>query len=98
MTYRLVVRRIAQEEFDDAFDWYEKQRAGLGVQFAEQVQAAFRQISRQPEIHPPVIRDIRRARIARFPYTLIYRVRGDRVIVLGVFHDRRDPKRWQGRN
>jgi hypothetical protein len=41
MTYRLVVRRIAEEKFDEAFDWYEKQRTGLGVQFAEQVRAAF---------------------------------------------------------
>lgn len=60
MNYRLVVRRIAQEEFDEAFDWYEKQQKGLGVQFAERVREAFAKISARPEVHPTVLRDVRR--------------------------------------
>lgn len=98
MSYRVVVRRIAQEEFDDAFDWYEKQQKGLGVQFADRVRETFTQISARPEIHPTVLRDVRRALVRRFPYSVIYRLRNDCVIVLGVFHHRRDPRRWQGRS
>jgi hypothetical protein len=39
MTLPIVLRREARAEFDEAFDWYEQQRAGLGVEFAERVQA-----------------------------------------------------------
>jgi len=33
MSLPIVFRVEAQAEFDEAFDWYEQQRAGLGVEF-----------------------------------------------------------------
>lgn len=97
MSSLLVIRRKAREEFDEAFDWYERQRAGLGVEFAGRVQAVFDSIAATPELHPPVFRDARKALVRPFPYSVIYRVRGGRVVVLAVFHHKRDPKGWQSR-
>jgi len=34
MSLPIVFRVEAQAEFDEAFDWYEQQRAGLGVEFS----------------------------------------------------------------
>ena len=39
MTLTIVLRPVARAEFDEAFDWYGQKRAGLGVEFAERVQA-----------------------------------------------------------
>jgi hypothetical protein len=33
----LILQTAAQAEFDDAFDWYEAQRPGLGVTFAARI-------------------------------------------------------------
>ena len=44
-----------------------------------------------------VHKDVRRAFMRRFPYGVFYRVEEDQIIVVGVFHARRDPKRWQAR-
>ena len=97
MRLRVVLRRQAQAEFDKAIDWYEEQSSGLGVEFANRVQDAFDRIASMPEIHPPVYRDVRQALVRRFPYVIFYRVRGERIVVLAVFHSKRDPKIWKSR-
>ncbi len=97
MSYRLVIRRKARADFDEAFDWYEQQRTGLGVEFAERVQVVFDRITATPEIYARVFQEIRQARVRPFPYSVFYRIRDDRIVVLAVFHNKRDPKIWQSR-
>ena len=45
MSLPVVLRPEARAEFDEAFDWYEQQRSGLGVDFVTQVQEVFDRIS-----------------------------------------------------
>ena len=85
-------------EFDEAFDWYERQRPGLGVEFVERVQDAFDRISRAPELHAIVHRDIRRALVRKFPYSVFYRIRDGQIVVLAVFHGKRNPNVWKRRD
>ncbi len=97
MTLPIVLRQEARAEFDEAFDWYEQQQVGLGVEFAERVQAVFDRISPMPELHAIVHREVRKALVRRFPYAVFYRVRAGRVVVLAVFHAKRDPELWKSR-
>jgi len=94
---RVVLRPEARAEFDDAFDWYERQRPGLGVDFVAHVQAVFDEIAARPEMYAAVLQDARRATVRRFPYSVYYRIEPQRVVVLAVFHSRRDPKIRQER-
>jgi plasmid stabilization system protein ParE len=98
MSLLIVLRDEAQAEFDEAFDYYEGQRPGLGVEFVAQVQRVFDRISVNPLMHSPVLGDVRKAVVTRFPYCVFYRAHADRVEVLAVFHSRRDPAIWQGRS
>jgi plasmid stabilization system protein ParE len=98
VTLPVVLRDEAQAEFDEAFDWYEGQRAGLGVDFAARVQDVFDRISANPAIHAVVFADVRKAVVARFPYCVFYRADATRVEVIAVFHTRRDPSIWQSRS
>jgi toxin ParE1/3/4 len=91
------LRAEAQAEFDEAFDYYEGQRAGLGVAFVERVQEVFDRISNHPLIHSVALADVRRALVARFPYVVYYRPHDDRIEILAVFHTSRDPSIWQAR-
>ncbi|MBV8076199.1 MAG: type II toxin-antitoxin system RelE/ParE family toxin [Planctomycetaceae bacterium] len=97
MSLPVVLRRKAQAEFDEALDWYERQQAGLGVEFADHVQAVFDRISATPEMHAVVYRDVRKALVRQFPYSVFYRIRADRVVVLTVFHNKRNPNIWKSR-
>jgi plasmid stabilization system protein ParE len=98
MSLPIVLRRAARVEFDEAIDWYEQQRPGLGDDFAEAVQDVFNKISATPLIHATVLRDIRRGNVQRFPYSVYYRVKPKWVVVISVFHNRRDPRIWQTRS
>lgn len=67
MSFTVVPRRLARVEFDEAFDWYESQRGGLGVAFANELNAVFNRISAKPELHAVVHQDVRGARVRDFP-------------------------------
>jgi plasmid stabilization system protein ParE len=97
MSLPVVLRAEAQADFDDAFDWFERQRPGLGVDFAARVQEVFDRISANPLLHQVVFKDVRRAVVKRFTYSVFYRVEASQVLVLAVFHSKRDPSIWQGR-
>ena len=97
MSLPVVLRDEAQAEFDEAFDFYEGQRPGLGVKFAAQVQTVFDLIGATPQMHAVVFADVRKAAVARFPYRVFYRAEATQVQVLAVFHSARDPAIWQGR-
>jgi plasmid stabilization system protein ParE len=97
MSLPVVLTPEAEDELDEAAQWYEQQAAGLGVDLVAKVRVALASIGAIPTIHAPVYRDIRRAMIRRFPYSVFYRVHPDRIEVLAVFHNRRDPSIWQGR-
>jgi toxin ParE1/3/4 len=97
MSLPVVLRDEAQAEFDEAFDYYEAQQAGLGADFVARVQQAFDRIGANPLTHRVVYSDIRKAVVTRFPYVVFYRPHADRVEVLAVFHTSRNPSIWQGR-
>jgi plasmid stabilization system protein ParE len=97
MSLPVGLRPEARAEFDEAFDWYEQQRPGLGLDFAAQVQEVLDRISATPELYAQVFEDVRRAVVQRFPYAVFYKIELPQVVVLAVFHGRRDPKSWQAR-
>lgn len=97
MSLSIVLRDEAQAEFDEAFDYYENQRPGLGADFVARVQQVFDRISANPLLHGVVFSDIRKAVVTRFPYCVFYRPGAARVEVIAVFHSKRDPSIWQGR-
>ena len=97
MNLPVVLRRAARDEFDAAIDWYERQSSGLGSLFGDRVEAVFERISSTPEMHAAVYREIRRAPIRGFPYSIYYRIRGGRIVVLAVFHNKHNPQVWKSR-
>jgi plasmid stabilization system protein ParE len=74
-----------------------RNRPGLGAQFVAEVDSAVRLAATHPERFPLKHADIRRAPVRRFPYALFYRVESGRIVVLAVFHGRRNPRTWQTR-
>jgi hypothetical protein len=67
MNYVLVFRPEVREEVNEAYDWYEKQKLGLGDEFLDCVEQTLNQICSRPELYQTVYRDIRRA-VINFEY------------------------------
>jgi plasmid stabilization system protein ParE len=97
MSLPVVLRLEARLEFAEAFDWYERQRPGLGRDLAACVEQAFIRIAQTPELGERVFRHVRRVVVHRFPYSVYYTVEPERIVVIAVFHGRRDPRVWQAR-
>jgi len=87
----------AEADVEGAYHWYERMRDGLGADFLLCVEEALEKISRDPIAYPVVHKDVRRTLIRRFPYGIFYVVEEQEIVVLAVFHGRRDPKQWQSR-
>ena len=97
MSRRLIVRPEAEAEMAGAFDWYEDRSPGLGSEFLLCVDAVLSSIQRNPQQFPRVHRIVRRALTRRFPYEVFFVEDDDRVVVLSVFHAKRNPKIWKKR-
>jgi plasmid stabilization system protein ParE len=87
----------ARAEFDNDADRYERQQAGLGVDFVAKVGDVLRRIAANPRLHAVVYQDVRKAVVKRFPYVVLYHEEPGEVIVIAVFHTSRDPSVWQAR-
>ena len=76
MSGRVRLDPRAAVEVEEAAEWYEHQRAGLGRD---------------------LVLDVRRVRVRRFPYQVVYVTLDDDIVVIAVAHDRRRPGYWASR-
>lgn len=87
----------AELELDEAVAYYDLKKAGLGTEFACDIQAAIHAISERPQAWKPLRRSIRLYLLKRFQYGLVYRVAGNVATVYAVMHLKRRPGYWRTR-
>jgi len=85
---------IATQELDDAVEWYDRQSAGLGHQFLDELDRVVHRIKSYPDSCQELTPGLRRALISRFPYGLIYTHEPDAIVVVAVAHLHREPRYW----
>lgn len=98
MSLPLDFHPAVRDEIDDAHDWYEQRRSGLGRDFLDEVERVLAEITANPSRYGFADADVREGQLNRFPSAIYYRVLADRIRVLAVYHTSRDPSRWQSRN
>jgi toxin ParE1/3/4 len=95
--YRLVAQPRADLDVVAAYQWYESERVGLGMEFLDQLSAAYDRIAEDPLRYQDLESGIRRVLFRRFPYAVYFAIEADLVVVLAVLHVSRDPAEWQRR-
>ncbi len=95
--YRLVAEPELDLDIAAAFDWYEKEHAGLGYEFLGELRATYNRIADGPLKYQHLRSGIRRALVRRFPYGVYFAIEDDVIVVLAVLHVSRDPAEWQRR-
>ena len=97
--YSVRFTQAARSELIDAQDWYEREAHGLGRRFLRAVDQVAERISANPLQFSVVYKNVRRALLRRFPYSLLYIIEDDTntVLVIACFHASRDPSHWQRR-
>ena len=97
MSRPIIFRPLAKAELDEAIHWYEKQKAGLGLDLRVAVEQMLIRMADAPERFRAVRGEVRRALLQRFPYAIHFLPEPKAIIVVAVFHTKRDPRRLEGR-
>ena len=97
MSKKLIIRPEAEEELNQAYQWYESQRKGLGDDFLLCVEGGLARLNRNPELYRKIHGDIRRLLIGRFPFGIFFIENEQHISILAVLHARRNPGTWRDR-
>jgi plasmid stabilization system protein ParE len=88
--------RPAEAEAGEAALYYNKE-AGLGKAFLDDLEKRIMLLRRSPEIGTPIGHRVRKFVLSRFPYSIIYYIHGEMIIIAAVAHHKRKPNYWSDR-
>ena len=97
MSFHVVIEPEARADLAAAFEWYEGQLEGLGLELIASAEATLTLLERSPEIYQILHGEFRRAPIRRFPFAFFYITHEKHVRIVAVFHYRKDPEGWKER-
>lgn len=87
----------AEAELAEAVTYYNYQRVGLGDEFLVDLLGVIDRIQRYPHAWPHIAQKVRRCRLRRFPYGVLYHLRDHEIFVVAVAHMHRKPMYWRER-
>ena len=88
---------LADLELNEASYFYNAESPGLGTVFLDEAERTIDRILEHPDAGILVARSVRRRLIPRFPYGVLYRIKGNQVRILAIMHQKRRPFYWQNR-
>jgi len=95
-SFRVLFHPDAVIDAREARLWYARVDAALGDAFADELDNAIGRIAETPLTWVHAAND-QRYLLHRFPYSIVYRLRGEEIHVLAVAHLRRKPGYWRDR-
>lgn len=90
-------RKEATAELSMAVDYYNKERPGLGYEFALEIRNALKRIKAFPDAWPLLTPNIRKCIVNRFPFAILYHKDYDYILIVAIMHLKRKPGYWEGR-
>jgi len=87
----------AFEEYGEAASWYETREPGLALRFVSEVEDAIGRILDGPERWRLVEDDVRRCLTHVFPYSILYTIEPNFVLIVAVAPCARKPGYWKER-
>ncbi len=81
-------------EFRESVEWYESGAKGFGLRFTDEIDSTIERIRLNPDLYRKVTGNIRRIQVNRFPYSVFYTTEDDTLVILRIFHNKRNPVQW----
>ena len=89
--------QAAKEELLNARDYYDDLNFGLGKSFILEIEKTVTIITKNPFAYPIIRKNIRKAVIMKFPYSILYIIEKDIIYLLAIMHQKRKPLYWKNR-
>jgi len=87
----------ARIEIVDSTVFYEKRISNLGEKFVNEIEHTIQIITQWPEIGNKIDNVFRKIVLNKFPYSLIYTIETDRILVVATAHHSKKPGYWRNR-
>ena len=91
---KVVLLRAGEIEFWESVDYYERQSAGLGIRFKEEVDRFLERIAADPLLPRLRRKGYRRVNLSVFRHYIAYIIRADVLWVVAICHSHRKPEFW----
>jgi plasmid stabilization system protein ParE len=88
--------RPAAAEVDEAVEYFDQQRDGLGNRFEQDLLDVVTFVTERPLAGSP-LKGVRKFRLRTFRYNVIYVVDTEEIVIVAVAHHRRRPGYWRNR-
>ena len=95
MSHTIVLRLKAEKAIDRAAGWYETRNPRASRAFLDAIDAALEKVAENPYQFPLIKRNLHRAIVTGFPYSLLFRLTETEVVVTTCVHFRRHPRHWR---
>src|SRR5262245_42616536 len=97
MTREVIFHIEAEAEVVQALEWYAERSALAARAFVHELSHVVRLAVRSPETWPRAFGNTRRIVFPRFPFDLVFRLRGEALEIVALAHQRRQPSYWADR-
>jgi plasmid stabilization system protein ParE len=95
--YKIIYRKKADADINQAKNWYENQKEGLGDDFHNEVkELASKYLTKHPKIYQIAYQNKRFFSLNRFQHKVIYIINEikNEVVILAVQHHKQHPQNW----
>jgi plasmid stabilization system protein ParE len=96
MIYLLRLHPLIQQDFDEAYGWYEDQQKELGERFSNAIRGKIEQILLRPQVYGSRgNKKFREAKVEFFPYVIVYKIneRKKEIYISSIHHNSKHPKK-----
>jgi plasmid stabilization system protein ParE len=88
----------ARTDLREGRAFYRRRSPLAALSFAHDIEGALKQIAEAPQRYPEGEHGTREFVLPRrFPFSIVYKVRGDQVTIVAVAHQSREPGYWHHR-
>ena len=77
--------------------WYEEQLQGLGNRFFNELEDSYTAIQNFPDTWANFQYGFKRYILNKFPFSILYKVTDEKIVVVAVMHNSRRPNYWLDR-
>jgi len=95
--YKIEFHPEAIRETREAIQWCRQRDENVASEFRALLKSAVELVSRFPESWSEYLVDARGFRFQKFPFVLVYIIRGERIIVVALAHSKGKPGFWRER-
>ncbi len=93
----LKISPFALTDLEESIEYYNLQQVNLGNNFAENINYIFERINRNSKQFPKEYKEMRKAKLNNFPFTIFFVEKDSIKYILGIFHSSRNPNTMKDR-